>query len=111
MAWRGLAILTSIGQNRIDELTALVNDPARRDALVQQLGNPEFVGVDPRASLALVDVLETWSKGQAALVLNLVIAIALGVAVVTLVRRSSFPDGDASGRRRTSSTSPGRRRR
>ena len=91
----GLAILTSIGQNRIDELTALVNDPARRDALVQQLGHPEFVGVDPRASLALVDVLETWSKGQAALVLNLVIAIALGVAVVTLVPALLLP-----GRRR-----------
>jgi hypothetical protein len=87
----GLAILTSIGQNRIDELTALVNDPARRDALVQQLGHPEFVGVDPRASLALVDVLETWSKGQAALVLNLVIAIALGVAVVTLVPALLLP--------------------
>ena len=87
----GLAILTSIGQNRIDELTALVNDPGRRDLLVQQLGHPEFVGVDPRASLALVDLLETWSKGQAALVLNLVIAIALGVAVLTLVPALLLP--------------------
>ena len=44
----GLALLTSIGQNRIDELTALINDPPRRDALVSSLGHPEFVGVDPR---------------------------------------------------------------
>src|SRR3972149_1246947 len=36
----GLALLTSIGQNRIDELNALINDPARRDALVVTLGHP-----------------------------------------------------------------------
>jgi hypothetical protein len=81
----GLALLTSIGQNRIDELTVLVNDPTRRDALVRELDRPEFVGVDPRASLQLVDLLETWSQGQAAGVLNLVTAIALGVAIATLV--------------------------
>ena len=81
----GLALLTSIGQNRIDELTALINDPPRRDALVTTLGHPEFVGVDPRASLALVDLLEDWSQVQAADVLHLVFAIALGVALVTLV--------------------------
>ena len=60
----GLALLTSIGQNRIDELSALIADPARRDALVVELGRPEFVGVDPQASLALVAVLETWSQGR-----------------------------------------------
>lgn len=81
----GLALLTSIGQNRIDELTALINDAPRRDALVQQLGHPEFVGVDPNDSLRLVDLLEEWSRGQAADVLGLVLTIALGVAVVTLV--------------------------
>lgn len=81
----GLALLTSIGQNRIDELTALINDAARRDALVQQLGHPEFVGVDPNDSLRLVDLLEEWSRGQAADVLVLVLTIALGVALVTLV--------------------------
>ncbi|HEX2140818.1 MAG TPA: MFS transporter [Candidatus Limnocylindria bacterium] len=81
----GLALLTSIGQNRIDELNELINDPVRRDALVVELGRPEFVGVDPRASLALVDVLEEWSRGQAAEVLQLVLLIALGVAVITLV--------------------------
>jgi MFS transporter, DHA2 family, triacylglyceride efflux pump len=80
----GLALLTSIGQNRIDELTALINDPVRRDALVIALGRPEFVGVDPRASLALVDVLEGWSRGQAAEVLRLVLALALAVAIATL---------------------------
>ncbi len=81
----GLALLTSIGQNRIDELTELINDPPRRDALVTALGRPEFVGVDPRASLQLVDVLENWSRGQAADVLHLVFAIALGVGIATLV--------------------------
>ncbi len=81
----GLALLTSIGQNRIAELSALIRDPGRRDALVVELGRPEFVGVDPQASLALVAVLETWSQGEAAGVLRLVFAIALGVAVVTLV--------------------------
>jgi EmrB/QacA subfamily drug resistance transporter len=81
----GLALLTSIGQNRIDELTALINDPPRRDQLVQALGHPEFVGVDPRFDVRLVDVLEQWSQGQAAEVLHLVFAIALGVAVVTLI--------------------------
>jgi EmrB/QacA subfamily drug resistance transporter len=81
----GLALLTSIGQNRIDELSALVADPARRDALVIELGRREFVGVDPRASLGLVDLLETWSRGQAAGVLTLIFSIALGVAVVTLL--------------------------
>jgi EmrB/QacA subfamily drug resistance transporter len=81
----GLALLTSIGQNRIDELTALINDPARRDALVLTLGHAEFVGVDPRNSVHLVDLLEAWSRQQAADVLHLVTLIALGVAIVTLV--------------------------
>jgi hypothetical protein len=81
----GLALLTSIGQNRIDELSGVIADPARRDALVRTLGRPEFVGVDPQASLALVGVLEQWSQGQAADVLHLVFAIALGIALVTLV--------------------------
>jgi EmrB/QacA subfamily drug resistance transporter len=81
----GLALLTSIGQNRIDELNALVNDPVRRDALVTTLGHPEFVGVDPHGSLALVDLLEAWSRGEAAGVLRLVIMIALAVAAVTIV--------------------------
>ena len=81
----GLALLTSIGQNRIDELSEVIADPVRRDVLVRELGRPEFVGVDPQASLALVGVLEQWSQGQAAEVLHLVFAIALGVAVVTLV--------------------------
>jgi EmrB/QacA subfamily drug resistance transporter len=81
----GLALLTSIGQNRIDELSQLINDPVRRDALVATLGRPEFVGVDPQASLALVDVLEAWSQGEAAGVLRLVFTIALGVGLVTLL--------------------------
>ena len=81
----GLALLTSIGQNRIDELNALVNDPARRDALVTSLGHPEFVGVDPHGSVALVDLLESWSRGEAADVLRLVLQIAVAVAVVTLI--------------------------
>jgi EmrB/QacA subfamily drug resistance transporter len=81
----GLAFLTSIGQNRIDELTALINDPPRRDALVSSLGHAEFVGVDPRSSLALVDLLEAWSRGEAAGVLRLVFQIALAVAVLTVI--------------------------
>jgi EmrB/QacA subfamily drug resistance transporter len=81
----GLALLTSIGQNRINDLTALINDPARRDALVTQLGHPEFVGVDPRSSLALVDLLEVWSRQEAADVLSLVLTIALGVALATIL--------------------------
>ena len=93
----GLALLTSIGQNRIDELNALVNDPARRDALVTTLGHHEFVGVDPRASLALVDLLEAWSRGEAAGVLRLVLQIAVAVAVVTVL-----PALLVEGRRRAS---------
>ncbi len=95
----GLALLTSIGQNRIDELTALINDAARRDALVTTLGHPEFVGVEPRNSLALVDVLEAWSRQQAADVLHLVFVIALAVAIATLLpallvgRRTPRPEG------------------
>ncbi len=81
----GLALLTSLGQSRIDELSALINDPVRRDALVTDLGRPEFVGVDPQASLALVGLLETWSQGEASGVLRLVFAIALGVAIATLL--------------------------
>ncbi len=81
----GLALLTSIGQSRIDELSALIADPARRDALVLELGHPEFVGVDPNASLPLVAVLEAWSQGEAAGVLRVVFGIALGVGVATLV--------------------------
>ncbi len=91
----GLALLTSIGQTRIGELSALVLDPQRRDALVVELGRPEFVGVDPVTSLALVDVLESWSRGEAAGVLRLVLAIAMGVALVTLL-----PAWFVSGRRR-----------
>ncbi|HSJ00384.1 MAG TPA: MFS transporter, partial [Patescibacteria group bacterium] len=50
----GLALLTSIGQNRIDELSQLINDPARRDELLRSIGRDEFVGVDPNADLRLV---------------------------------------------------------
>ena len=81
----GLALLTSIGQNRINDLTALINDTGRRDALVTQLGHPEFVGVDPRSSLALVDLLESWSRREAADVLSLVLTIALVVALLTIL--------------------------
>ena len=81
----GLALLTAIGQNRIDELSEVIADPVRRDALVRELGRPEFVGVDPQVSLALVDVLEQWSQGQAAGVLQLVFGIALGIALVSLI--------------------------
>ncbi len=80
----GLALLTALGQNRIDELSGLILDPARRDVLVVELGHPEFVGVDPNTSLALVDVLEAWSQGEAAGVLALVFSIALVVAVATI---------------------------
>ena len=81
----GLALLTTIGQNRIDELNEVVNDPVRRDALVGSLGHPEFVGVDPYSSLALVDLLESWSRSEAADVLRLVLLIALVVAVATVL--------------------------
>jgi hypothetical protein len=81
----GLALLTSIGQSKIDELSSLINDPARRDMLVVGLHHPEFVGVDPRTSLVLVDLLEGWSRGQAADVLRQVMTIALGVALCTLI--------------------------
>jgi EmrB/QacA subfamily drug resistance transporter len=81
----GLALLTSIGQNRIDELSALINDPMLRDELVVELGRPEFVGVDPQTSLRLVELLETWSQGQSAEVLRLIIGIALVVALATLL--------------------------
>jgi EmrB/QacA subfamily drug resistance transporter len=81
----GLALLTSIGQSRIDELSELINDPGRRDRLVTDLGRPEFVGVDPQTNLRLVDLLESWSQGEAAGVLRLVFTIALGVAALTLV--------------------------
>lgn len=87
----GLALLTSIGQNRINDLTALINDPPRRDALVVSLGHPEFVGVDPRSSLQLVNLLENWSRGEAADVLRLVLAIALGVAIATLIPAALVP--------------------
>ena len=96
----GLALLTSIGQNRIDELSRLINDPVRRDQLVTELGRPDFVGIDPQTSLALVALLESWSQGEAAEVLRLVYAIALCIALVTLVPawfvrgRVRPPDGD-----------------
>jgi EmrB/QacA subfamily drug resistance transporter len=81
----GLALLTALGQNRIDELTDLVTDPERRDALLRTLGHHEFVGVDPRNDLDLVAILERWSQGEAAGVLGLVFAIALGVGLIALI--------------------------
>jgi hypothetical protein len=93
----GLALLTSIGQNRIDELSQLINDPVRRDELVRELGRPEFVGVDPQASLALVDLLEAWSQGEAAGVLRLVFTIALGVGLATLLPAWFVRAADGSG--------------
>ena len=94
----GLALLTSIGQNRIDELSALIADPGLRDDLVRDLGRPEFVGVHPNEDLDLVALLESWSQGEAAGVLQLVFGIALAVAIVTLIPalfvrgRGSLPD-------------------
>jgi hypothetical protein len=87
----GLALLTSIGQSRIDQLSQLINDPPRRDQLVASLGRPDLVGVDPRDSFTLVDLLERWSRGQAADVLHLVLAIALGVALITVVPALLLP--------------------
>jgi EmrB/QacA subfamily drug resistance transporter len=81
----GLALLTSIGQNRIDELSELINDPARRDALLVSIGREDLRGLDPQTSLALVDVLEEWSRGEAAGVLRLVFTIALGVGLAAIV--------------------------
>ena len=81
----GLALLTSIGQNRIDELSQLINDPLQRDALVVELGRPDFVGVDPQTSLALVALLESWSQGEAAGVLRLVFTLALVVGLVSVI--------------------------
>jgi hypothetical protein len=92
----GLALLTSVGQSRIDALSALVNDPSRRNELVVGLGHPEFVGVDPRNSFTLVDLLERWSRGQAAEVLHLVLAIALGIALVTLIPALLLPGRQAA---------------
>lgn len=91
----GLALLTSIGQNRIDELSQVINDPVARDALLTDLGRPEFIGVDPQTSLALVAVLEEWSRGEAAGVLRLVFAIALGIGLVSLLP-AWFVQGRAS---------------
>jgi len=107
----GLALLTSIGQSRIDELSAVINDPGRRDALVVSLQHPEFVGVDPNTSLALVDLLERWSRVQAADVLRQVMTIALGVAVFTLVPAlflggREAPAAVASGMRATPAQPP-----
>jgi EmrB/QacA subfamily drug resistance transporter len=93
----GLALLTAIGQNRITELSALIADPVRRDELVVELGFPEFVGVDPNESLALVALLEDWSQGEAAGVLALVFMIALGVALVTVVPAFFVSSADRSG--------------
>jgi len=93
----GLALLTSIGQSRIDELSALINDPARRDALVVSLQRPEFVGIDPRDSLALAALLQGWSHGQAADVLHLVLTIALGVALATLIPALALGGGRRAG--------------
>lgn len=81
----GLALLTSIGQSRIDELSSLITDPARRNQLVVELGRPELVDVDPNASLVLVGVLEAWSQGESAGVLRSVFTIALGVGLLALV--------------------------
>lgn len=103
----GLALLTSIGQSRIDELSGLVNDPSRRDTLVASLGHPEFVGVDPRDSFRLVDLLETWSRGQAADVLHLVLAIALGVALLALLPALLLPGRSPAGARRGPVAAPG----
>ena len=65
----GLALLTSIGQNRIDELSALISDPVLRDELVVELGRPEFTGVDP-AGVAGADRpargLVAWPVGRGA---------------------------------------------
>ena len=68
------------GVNYLRDLMELFGDD-----LVRELGRPEFVGVDPQASLALVDLLEAWSQGEAAGVLRLVFTIALGVALATLL--------------------------
>ncbi len=81
----GLALLTSIGQSRIDELSSLITDPAHRNQLVVELGRPELVDVDPNASLVLVGVLEAWSQGESAGVLRSVFTIALGVGLLALV--------------------------
>jgi hypothetical protein len=114
----GLALLSGIGQSRIDQLTALVSDPARRDALVTGLGHPEFVGVDPNDSLRLVDLLEAWSRGEAAAVLRLVFSIALAVAAVTLLpalliggrgERPAEPEPAGSVRRAVRRSPPARR--
>jgi len=43
------------------------------------------VGVDPHNSLRLTGLLESWARTEAADVLHLVLFIALGVAIATLL--------------------------
>ena len=66
------------------------------ERLVVELGRPEFVGVDPRASLDLVAVLENWSQEQAADVLQLIIGIAVVVGVAAIVPALLLGPGDQS---------------
>lgn len=76
----GLAALTVLGSNRIDELSVVLTDQVARDAVLP----PELRG-RPLQDFLVVDALERWQKGQAVEILAGVFIVAAVVTAVAIL--------------------------
>lgn len=76
----GLAVLTQVGSDRIDALARIVNDPALRDAIL-----PADLRGLPLQHALVAAALERWAAGEAAQIMTVLFAAALGVTLAALV--------------------------
>ena len=76
----GLAVLTSLGSDRIEALSVVLVDPVARDAVL-----PEQLRGRPLEDSLVVGALETWASAQAAGILAGLFAIAAVVTAVAIL--------------------------
>lgn len=76
----GLAVLTQVGSDRIDALARIVDDPALRNAIL-----PADLRGLPLQHALVAAALERWAAGEAAQIMTVLFAAALGVTLAALV--------------------------
>jgi MFS family permease len=76
----GLAVLTALGSNRIETLSAVYSDGTYRDSVL-----PPVLRGRPLEDVAVIDALERWAAGQAASILGTVFLIAAAVTALALL--------------------------
>jgi hypothetical protein len=76
----GMAVLTAFGTTRIDETTRALDDQVYRDLILP----PGLVG-QPLANPLVLDAIEHWASGEAAVILGQLFIVAAIVLVIAAV--------------------------